>query len=178
VAPYSASDSKALLKAAIQDPGPVIFLENEVLYGHSFDIPEIEEKVEIGKAKVVIEGSDITIISFSIQMLLALGAAEELKQDGISAEVIDLRTIRPIDIETIITSVKKTNRLVIVEEGWEFASVGATIAALVMRHAFDYLDAPVEFVTAKDVPLPYAANLEKMAIPSLEEVVRACRRIL
>jgi pyruvate dehydrogenase E1 component beta subunit len=178
VAPYSASDSKALLKAAIRDSGPVIFLENEVLYGHSFDVPEIQEEVEIGKAKLVIEGSDITIVSFSIQMLLALGAAEELAKEGVSVEVIDLRTIRPLDIETIISSIKKTNRLVIVEEGWEFASVGASIAALVMRHAFDHLDAPIEFVTAKDVPLPYAANLEKMALPCLQEVIDACRKIL
>ena len=178
IAPYSASDSKALLKSAIRDPGPVIFLENEVLYGHSFDMPDIEEEIEIGKAKVVIDGSDITIISFSIQMILALQAAEKLEQNGISAEVIDLRTIRPIDLDTIISSVKKTNRLVIIEEGWEFGSVGASIIALVTRHAFDYLDAPIEFVTAKDVPLPYAANLEKLALPSLEDVMNACKRIL
>ena len=177
IAPYSAADSKSLLKAAIRDPNPIIFLENEVLYGHSFDTSE-EGVTEIGKAKIVKSGADITIISFSIQMALALAAAEELEKEGKSVEVIDLLTIRPLDMETIIESVKKTNRLVIVEEGWEFASVGATIAAFIMRHAFDYLDAPVEFVNAKDVPLPYAANLEKLALPSLEDVLNACKRIL
>ena len=177
IAPYNAADSKSLLKAAINDPGPVIFLENEVLYGQSFDVSE-EGMTEIGKAKIVKSGNDITIVSFSIQMALALSAAEELEKEGKSVEVIDLLTIRPLDMDTIIESVKKTNRLVIVEEGWEFASVGTTIAAFIMRHAFDYLDAPVEFVNAKDVPLPYAANLEKLALPSLEDVLNACRRIL
>ena len=176
VAPYTASDSKALLRAAIRDPNPVIFLENEVLYGHSFEMTE--EDVEIGKAKIVSEGTDITIVSFSLQMSIAIECADILAKENISAEVIDLRTIRPIDTDTIIASVKKTNRLVILEEGWSFCGVGATIAAIVSRDAFDYLDAPVEFVTAKDVPLPYAANLEKMALPSLKDLIDVCKRIL
>lgn len=177
IAPYTASDSKALLKAAIRDPNPVIFLENEVLYGQSFDMEDECADVEIGKAKIVRAGNHITIVSFSIQMSLAIKAAEILAQEGIGAEIIDLRTIRPLDEKTIYESVKKTNRLVVIEEGWFFAGVAASIATLVMQNCFDYLDAPVEIVSGKDVPLPYAANLEKMALPSLDEVIATCKKI-
>ena len=176
VAPYSAEDSKALLKSAIRDNNPVIFLENEIMYGKSFDVPDEIEPIEIGKAKVLKEGEDVTIIAFSLQVSLALQASDILAASGISAEVIDLRTIRPLDEETIIKSVMKTNRLVTVEEGFFFAGVGATIASIVMKDAFDYLDAPVEVVTGKDVPLPYAENLERMSLPTVEEVVEAVNR--
>jgi pyruvate dehydrogenase E1 component beta subunit len=175
VAPYTADDSKALLKAAILDPNPVIFLENEILYGHSFEIDDAADySVEIGKARVAREGKDVTITAFSLQVKNALEAANKLASDhGIEAEVIDLRTIRPLDEEAIINSVKKTNRLVTVEEGWGFSGVGATIAAIVMEQAFDYLDAPVARVHAKDIPLPYASNLEKLALPQVEDIVDA-----
>lgn len=176
IAPYSAEDSKGLLKSAIRDNNPVIFLENEIMYGQSFDVPDNVEPIEIGKAKILREGEDITILAFSIQVGLALQAAGILADVGISAEVIDLRTIKPLDEETIIESVMKTNRLVAVEEGFFFAGVGATIASIVMKDAFDYLDAPVEVVAGKDVPLPYAENLEKMSLPTTEEIVEAAKR--
>jgi pyruvate dehydrogenase E1 component beta subunit len=178
VAPYSAADAKGLLKTAIRDPNPVVFLENELLYGQSFDVPDDEDyTIPFGKANILREGKDVTITAFSIQVGMALEAAKELAQDGIEAEVIDLRTIRPLDLETIIESVKKTNRLVSVEEGWEFAGVSATIAAKVMEEAFDYLDAPVKRVTGKDVPMPYAANLEKLAIPQIADIVQAAKEV-
>ena len=172
VAPWSAADAKGLLKAAIRDPNPVIFLENEVMYGQSFDIPEDDEwVVPIGKAKIVREGSDVTIVAFSIMVGRALAAAETLAEQGISAEVIDLRTIRPLDSETIIASVRKTSRLVTCEEGFPFAGLGSEIAMQVMEQAFDWLDAPIARVTGKDVPMPYAANLEKLALPQLDDIV-------
>lgn len=176
IAPYSAADSKALLKAAIRDPNPVIFLENEMLYGQSFDVGD-EVEVPIGKAAVLKSGTDVTITAFSLHVGYALQAAEILADAGISAEVIDLRTIRPLDKETIIESVKKTSRLVSVEEGWPVAGIGSELAAIVMEEAFDYLDAPVVRVAGKDVPLPYAANLEKLAIPQVQEIVEACKSV-
>lgn len=176
IAPYSAEDACGLLRSAIRDQNPIIFLENEILYGHSFEVSDEIEPIEIGKAKIVREGSDVTITAFSAQVKLALEAASQLASIGIEAEVIDLRTIRPLDTETIIESVKKTNRLVSVEEGWFFAGIGATIAAIVQREAFDYLDAPIEFVTGKDVPLPYAANLEKLALPTQEDIIKAVKK--
>lgn len=177
VAPYSAEDHKGLLMTAIRDDGPVIFLENEILYGHNFEIPDSVEPIPFGKAKILLEGNDVTIVTFSLQVKLALDAAANVREQGINCEVIDLRTIRPLDIETILESVRKTNRLIIVEEGWFFAGVGATIATMVMNQAFDYLDAPIEVVSGKDVPLPYAVNLEKLALPSVEEVVRTIIKI-
>ena len=176
IAPYSAEDAKGLLISAIRDDNPVIFLENEMLYGQAFDVPKKIGPIEIGKAKVLKEGSDITIVAFSLQVGMALDAAEELAKSGINAEVIDLRTIKPLDEETIIDSVTKTNHLVVVEEGWFFAGIGATISAIVMREAFDYLDAPVEVVSGKEVPLPYAENLEKMSLPTTEEIIKAAQR--
>lgn len=175
ISPYFASDAKALLKAAIRDDAPVVFLEHELLYGNSFELEEKE--VEIGKANIVIEGSDVTIVAFSMQVGNAIKAAQELAAEGISAEVLDLRTIRPLDKETILESVKKTSRLVTVEEGWAFAGIGASIAAIVVEEAFDYLDAPIISVAAKDVPLPYAANLEKLALPQVADIVRACKEV-
>ena len=172
VSPWSAADAKGLLKAAIRDPNPVIFLENEVMYGQSFDVPTDDDWiVPIGRAKVVREGTDITITAFSIMVGRALEAAEKLAEHGISAEVIDLRTIRPLDTETIVNSVKKTSRLVTCEEGFPFAGVGSEIAMQVMEQAFDWLDAPIARVTGKDVPMPYAANLEKLALPQVEDIV-------
>ena len=176
IAPYDAASAKGLLKAAIRDPNPVIFLENEILYGQQFDVPENMEPLEIGKAAVVREGTDVTIVAFSIMVGKALAAAEELAKDGISAEVIDLRTLRPLDTETIVESVKKTNRCVSVEEGWPAAGIGAEIAAVIMEHAFDYLDAPVIRVAGVDVPLPYAANLEKLALPQANHIVDAVKQ--
>lgn len=176
IAPYSAEDSCGLLRSAIRDPNPVIFLENELLYGVTFEAPDEIEPIEIGKARIVREGKDVTIVAFSIQVKLALDAANKLAELGIDAEVIDLRTIKPLDTETIINSVKKTNRLVTVEEGWFFAGVGVSIAGIIMQEAFDYLDAPVEFVTGKDVPLPYALNLEKLALPTEIEIIEAAKR--
>jgi len=171
VAPWSAADAKGLLKAAIRDPNPVIFLENEVMYGQSFDVPSDDDwVVPIGRAKIVREGSDVTITAFSIMVGRALEAADQLAEQGISAEVIDLRTIRPLDIETIVTSVRKTSRLVTCEEGFPFAGVGSEIAMQVMEQAFDWLDAPIARVTGKDVPMPYAANLEKLALPQIEDI--------
>ena len=178
VAPYSAADAKGLLKAAIRDPNPVIFLENEVLYGHSGEVQKLDDYViPIGKARIARSGKDVTIISWSNGMTYALKAADELAKEGIEAEVIDLRTLRPMDTETIIASVKKTGRAVTVEEGWAQSGVGAEIAARIMEHAFDYLDAPVTRVSGKDVPMPYAANLEKLALPSAAEVVQAAKSV-
>jgi pyruvate dehydrogenase E1 component beta subunit len=178
VAPFSAADYKGLLKAAIRDPNPVIFLENEMLYGHSGEVPKLDDYViPIGKARIVRTGSHVTIVSWSNGMSYALKAAEELAKDGIEAEVIDLRTLRPMDTDTIIASVKKTGRAVTVEEGWQQSGVGAEIAARIMQHAFDYLDAPVTRVSGKDVPMPYAANLEKLALPSVAEVVEAAKAV-
>lgn len=178
VAPYSAADAKGLLKSAIRDPNPVIFLENELLYGRSFEVPVDENfVVPIGQAAVVRPGKDVTITAFSIAVGMALEAAEQLAAQGIDAEVIDLRTIRPLDRATIMTSVMKTNRFVSVEEGWPFAGVGAEIMTAVCEDAFDYLDAPPMRVTAEDVPLPYAANLEKLALPSAEKIVRAVQTV-
>ena len=178
VVPYSASDAKGLLKSAIRDPNPVIFLENEIMYGKSFDLPKGDDfLVPIGKAKVVRPGTDVTIVSFGIGMNYALGAAEALAKDGIEAEVIDLRTIRPMDIETVVASVQKTNRCVAVEEGFPQSGVTAEIGMRIMEAAFDYLDAPVARVTGKDVPMPYAANLEKLALPNIGEVVAAAKAV-
>ncbi len=178
LAPWSAADAKGLLKAAIRDPNPVIFLENEILYGQSFDVPEDPDFVlPIGKAKIERAGKDVTIVAFSIMVGKALQAAEELAKQGIDAEVINLRSLRPFDTETIVGSVKKTNRLVSVEEGWPFAGIGAELSALMMEHAFDWLDAPVKRVAGLDVPLPYAANLEKMALPQSDNIIEAARAV-
>jgi pyruvate dehydrogenase E1 component beta subunit len=178
VAPYTAADAKGLLKAAIRDPNPVIFLENEILYGHSFPVPKLDDFVlPIGKARIARAGKDVTIVSFSMGMTYALKAADELAQEGIDAEVVDLRTLRPMDTETIVESVKKTGRIVTVEEGWPQSGIGAEIAARVIEHAFDYLDAPVTRVSGKDVPMPYAANLEKLALPTVAEVVEAAKAV-
>jgi pyruvate dehydrogenase E1 component beta subunit len=178
IAPFSAADYKGLLKAAIRDPNPVIFLENEVLYGHTGEVPKLDDYVvPIGKARVVRKGKDVTIVSWSMGMTYALKAADELAKEGIEAEVVDLRTLRPMDTETIIASVKKTGRAVTVEEGWQQSGVGAEVAARIMEHAFDYLDAPVARISGKDVPMPYAANLEKLALPSVAEVVEAAKAV-
>jgi pyruvate dehydrogenase E1 component beta subunit len=178
IAPYSAADAKGLLKAAIRDPNPVIFLENEILYGQSFPVPKLDDFVlPIGKAKVVRPGNNVTIVAWSMGMSYALKAADELAKKHILAEVIDLRTLRPMDSDTIVESVKKTGRLVTVEEGWPQSGVGAEIAARVSEQAFDYLDAPVRRVSGKDVPMPYAANLEKLALPTVAEVVDAAKAV-
>ena len=178
VAPYSAADAKGLLKSAIRDPNPVIFLENEILYGRSFEVPQLDDfTIPLGKARIAREGKDVTIVSFSIGMTYALEAAEKLAEDGIDAEVIDLRTIRPMDTDAIIESVKKTNRCVTVEEGWPQGSVGGYISTVLMQEAFDHLDAPVINCTGKDVPMPYAANLEKHALVTTDEVVEAVRKV-
>ena len=178
VQPYSAADAKGLLKAAIRDPNPVIFLENEILYGHSFDVPKLDDFVlPIGKARIHKAGKDVTIVSWGIGMTYAVKAEAELAKLGIDAEIIDLRTIRPMDLDTIITSVKKTNRLVTVEEGFPQSSVGDFIANQVSRQAFDHLDAPVITIAGKDVPMPYAANLEKLALPNVAEVIEAVKAV-
>jgi pyruvate dehydrogenase E1 component beta subunit len=178
IAPYSAADAKGLLKSAIRDPNPIVFLENEILYGHSFPVPKLDDfLVPIGKAKIVRAGDEVTIVSWSIGMTYALKAAEELVNQGIAAEVIDLRTLRPMDTETVVQSVMKTGRCVVVEEGWPQSGVAAEVSARVMEQAFDYLDAPVARVTGKDVPMPYAANLEKLALPSVAEVVEAAKAV-
>jgi pyruvate dehydrogenase E1 component beta subunit len=178
IAPSNAADAKGLLKAAIRDPNPVVFLENEILYGVASPVPKLTEYVlPIGRARVVRSGNDVTIVSWSIGMTYALKAADELAKENISAEVIDLRTLKPMDTETIIESVKKTGRLVTVEEGWRQSGVGAEIAARMMEEAFDYLDAPVTRVTGEDVPMPYAANLEKLALPSVAKVVEAAKAV-
>jgi pyruvate dehydrogenase E1 component beta subunit len=178
VAPWSAADAKGLLRAAIRDPNPVIVLENEILYGQSFECPTADDFVlDIGRAKVEREGSDVTIVAFSIMVGMAMQAAERLAEQGISAEVINLRSIRPLDTETIAASVRKTNRLVTLEEGWPYAGIGAEVAMQIMETAFDHLDAPPVRVTGLDVPMPYAANLEKLALPRLEQVVEAARSV-
>lgn len=176
IAPYSADDAKGLLISAIRDDNPVIFLENEIMYGRSFEIPDVIEPIPIGKARIVKEGVDVTILAFSLQVGMAIEAANILAEENINAEIIDLRTIKPLDIETILESVRKTNRLISVEEGWFFAGIGATISSIVIREAFDYLDAAPEVVSGKDVPLPYAENLEKMSLPTVEEIVAAAKR--
>ncbi len=178
VSPWSAADAKGLLKAAIRDPNPVMVLENELVYGQSFDVPVDEDYViPIGRAKIEREGSDVTIVAMSIMVGKALEAAEELAKEGIEAEVINLRTVRPIDRWTIVESVKKTNRVVVAEEGWPFAGIGSEIIAIVNEHSFDHIDAPVERVCAKDVPLPYAANLEQLALPQHQDIVQAARKV-
>ncbi|NCC22234.1 MAG: pyruvate dehydrogenase complex E1 component subunit beta [Alphaproteobacteria bacterium] len=178
VAPWSAADAKGLLKAAIRDPNPVVFLENEIMYGQSFDVPTDEEYVPpIGRARIEREGKDVTLVAYSIMVGKTLQAADELAGQGIDAEVINLRTIRPLDRHTIIESLKKTNRIVSIEEGWAFSGIGSEIAALAMEHAFDYLDAPVARVCAADVPLPYAANLERLALPQVADIVAAAKKV-
>ncbi len=178
VMPFSAADAKGLLKTAIRDPNPVIFLENEILYGRSFDVPVLEDfTVPFGKARIWREGTDVTIVSFGIGMTYALEAAERLAADGINAEVIDLRTLRPIDYDTVLASVMKTNRCVTVEEGWPVGAIGNHLSATIMTRAFDYLDAPVLNCTGKDVPMPYAANLEKFALTTTAEVVEAVKSV-
>jgi pyruvate dehydrogenase E1 component subunit beta len=179
VAPYTGADHKGLLKSAIRDPNPVVFLEHELVYGESFAVPDDPEfLVPIGKARVAKAGEHVTITAFSRMVRLALQAGEELEKAGISAEIIDLRSLRPFDVEAVAASVKKTNRIVAVEEGWPFAGIGAEIAALVMEQCFDWLDAPVKRVTGKDVPLPYAANLEHLAVPQVEDIVAAAREVV
>src|ERR1700750_432439 len=178
IAPYSAADAKGLLKAAIRDPNPVIFLENEVLYGHTGEVPKLDDYViPIGKARIVRSGGHVTIVSWSHRIGYATTAADELAKEGIEAEVIDLRTLRPMDTDTIVASVKKTGRCVTVEEGWPQAGIGAEIAARLIEHAFDYLDAPVLRVSGKDVPMPYAANREKLALPPVADVVEAAKAV-
>ncbi len=182
LAPWDAASSKGLLKAAIRNPNPVIFLENEISYGKQYDVPEEnydsgDYVIEIGKAAIVRKGSDITITAFSLQVDNALAAAEELAKEGISAEVIDLRTIRPLDKETILNSVRKTSRLVTVEEGWHFSGIGAEISAIVVEEAFDSLDAPIERVAGKDVPLPYSGSLEKLALPQIADIVNTAKKV-
>ena len=178
VMPYTAADAKGLLKAAIRDPNPVIFLENEILYGQAFDVPKLDDFVlPIGKARIHKEGKDVTLVSFGIGMTYAVKAEAELRDMGLDVEIIDLRTIRPLDFDTVIASVKKTNRLVVVEEGFPQSSVGDHIASQVMQRAFDHLDAPVITIAGKDVPMPYAANLEKLALPSVAEVVEAVKAV-
>ena len=178
VSPWSAADAKGLLRAAIRDPNPVIFLENEILYGQSFECPTDEDFIlPIGKAKVEREGTDVTILAFSIMVGMALQAADKLAEQGISAEVINLRSLRPLDIDTIVASVKKTNRVVTLEEGWPFAGIGAELAMQIIEHCFDDLDAPPVRVHGLDIPMPYAANLEKLALPRVEQVVDAARSV-
>jgi pyruvate dehydrogenase E1 component beta subunit len=178
IAPYSAADAKGLLKAAIRSPNPVVFLENEILYGTTGPVPKVDDFVlPIGKARIAREGKDVTIVSFSMGMRYATLATEKLVAAGVDVELIDLRTLRPMDTETIIESVKKTGRCVTVEEGWPQGGIGAEIAAVLMQHAFDYLDAPVTRVTGKDVPMPYAANLEKLALPNVDEVIAAVNSV-
>ena len=179
VQPYSASDAKGLMKTAIRDDNPVIFLENEILYGKSFEVPLLEDyTVPFGKARVWREGTDVTIVSFGIGMQYALEASNQLEAEGVSVEVIDLRSLRPIDYETIINSIKKTNRCVTVEEGFPVGSIGNHLSAVIMERAFDYLDAPVINCTGKDVPMPYAANLEKLALTTTAEVISAVKKVI
>ena len=178
VAPWSGEDAKGLLKAAIRDNNPVIVLENEIMYGQTFDVPDDPDfVVPIGKAKIERVGSDVTITAYAISVGLAMQAAELLSKEGIEAEVINLRSLRPLDMETVITSVKKTNRLVNVEESWPTCGIGAEIAAQIMEHAFDYLDAPVGRVSCEDVPMPYAANLEQLALPKPPQIVEAVKTV-
>jgi len=178
VMPYSAADAKGLMKTAIRDNNPVIFLENEIMYGKSFDVPVMDDfTIPFGKAKIERAGDDVTIVSFGIGMTYALEAAAKLADEGINAEVINLRSLRPMDTATILASIKKTNRCVTVEEGWPQGSVGNYISSVIMQEAFDYLDAPVINCTGKDVPMPYAANLEKHALLTADEVVAACKSV-
>src|SRR6201996_6762493 len=178
IAPYFAADAKGLLKAAIRDPNPVIFLENEIVYGRSFPVPKLDDFVlPIGKARVVKPGKDVTLVAYSICVGLILEAAEKLAEEGIDAELIDLRTLRPLDTETVLASVRKTNRIVTVEQGWPVCSIGSEIASVVALEAFDWLDAPPTKVTGKDVPMPYAANLEKLALPHVEDIVAAAKAV-
>jgi pyruvate dehydrogenase E1 component beta subunit len=178
IAPYTAADHKGLLKSAIRDPNPVIFLEHELVYGQSFEVPQDGDyTVPIGRARVARPGEHVTILAYSRMVQVALAAAEKLEGEDVSAEVIDLRTLRPLDVDAVIASVKKTNRVVVVEEGWRFAGFGGEIAALVMEQAFDYLDAPVARIAGKDVPLPYAANLERMALPQVDDVIAAAKAV-
>jgi pyruvate dehydrogenase E1 component beta subunit len=178
IQPYTAADAKGLLKAAIRDPNPVIFLENEILYGQTFDVPKLDDFVlPIGKARIHRAGRDVTLVSFGIGMTYCVKAAAELEKMGIDAEIVDLRTLRPMDLDTVIASVKITNRLVTVEEGFPQSSVGDHIASQVMQRAFDWLDAPVVTICGKDVPMPYAANLEKLALPQVEDIVEAARQV-
>ena len=178
IAPSNAADAKGLLKAAIRDRNPIVFLENEILYGHSAPVPKLDDFVlPIGKARIARPGKDVTLVAWSIGMTYALKAAEELAEEGIEAEVIDLRTLKPMDIDTVVESVKKTGRCVTIEEGWQQSGVGAEIAAQLMERAFDYLDAPVARVSCKDVPMPYAANLEKLALPSVADVIAAAKAV-
>ncbi|PCJ34892.1 MAG: pyruvate dehydrogenase complex E1 component subunit beta, partial [Alphaproteobacteria bacterium] len=178
ISPYSAADAKGLLKSAIKSQNPVVFLENEMIYGQSFDVPDIADyTVPLGKAKVVRQGSDVTLVSYSIGVKFSLAAADKLAAEGISAEVIDLRTLRPLDMDTVIDSVKKTNRVVCVEEGWVSCSISSEISARLMEDAFDYLDAPVLRVTNADVPMPYAANLEKLAVVTDDQIVLAAKKV-
>jgi pyruvate dehydrogenase E1 component beta subunit len=178
IAPFTAADAKGLLKSAVRYPNPVVFLENEILYGHSFPVPKLEDYlVPIGKARIARPGEHVTIVSWSMGMTYALKAGEELEKENISAEIIDLRTLRPMDTETIVRSVEKTGRCVVVEEGWQQSGIAAEVAARLMEQAFDYLDAPVARVSGKDVPMPYAANLEKLALPSVAEVVAAAKAV-
>ncbi|MGI9387560.1 MAG: pyruvate dehydrogenase complex E1 component subunit beta, partial [Methyloligellaceae bacterium] len=178
IAPFSAADAKGLLKAAIRDPNPVVFLEHEILYGQSFDVPKSENwLVPIGKARIAREGRDVTIVSFSRAMNQALAAADKLAEDGIEAEVVDLRTLRPLDTETVVDSIKKTNRIVVVEESWPVCSVGSEICAIAARDAFDYLDAPPTLIAGADVPMPYAANLEALALPRAEQIIAAVKSV-
>ena len=178
IAPYFAADAKGLLKAAIRDPNPIIFLENEIVYGRSFPVPKIDDYVlPIGKARIVKPGKDVTIVSYSISVGTSIEAAEKLAGEGIDVEIIDLRTLRPLDIDTVLESVKKTNRIVTVEQGWPVCSIGSEIAARVALDAFDYLDAPPTKVTGKDVPMPYAANLEKLALPTVDDVIAAVKAV-
>ena len=179
ISPYFAADAKALLKAAIRDPNPIIFLENEIVYGRSFPVPKLDDFVlPIGRARVFRPGKDVTIVSHSIGVGLIIEAGEKLAAEGIDAELIDLRSIRPLDFDTIIASVQKTNRIVTVEQGWPICSIGSEIAATVVDRAFDYLDAPPARVTGKDVPMPYAANLEKLALPTVDDIVAAAKGVL
>ncbi len=178
ISPYFASDAKGLLKAAIRDPNPVIFLENEIVYGRSFPVPKLDDFVlPIGRARVVREGKHVTLVAHSISVGLIIDAAEALAKEGIEAELIDLRTLRPLDTATVVESVKKTNRIVTVEQGWPICSIGSEIAAAVVDQAFDYLDAPPARITGKDVPMPYAANLERLALPSVEDIVVAAKAV-
>jgi len=178
IAPYGAADAKGLLKAAIRDNSPVVFLENEILYGQSFEVPKLDDFVlPIGKARIARQGKDVTLVSYSRGLAYTIEAAEQLAEEGIDAEIIDLRTLRPLDIDTVIASVKKTNRLVTIEEGWPICSIGSEVCARVTAEAFDYLDAPPTKVTGADVPMPYAANLEKLALPSSELIVKAAKAV-
>lgn len=177
IAPYDAKDAKGLLKAAIRDPNPVVFLENEMLYGQEFQAPPVDEVIEIGKARIVREGTDVTLVSFSLMVGKCLEAAEQLQREGVDAEVIDLRTLRPLDQDTVLQSVAKTHRIVSVEEGWPFAGIGAEISAIMMERAFDELDAPLLRVTGADVPMPYAAGLVDLTLPQVPAIVRAVKQV-